>query len=248
MPKYERGTENLHSYKVKLLQSLPESECKVLELGGGSGTVAARIAGLLGQAVTGIDVSKRGVQRLKQRGIDGIVADVDDSIPIEDRSYDVVWCTDLIEHVASPMRLLNAIHRVLKPSETLLLSTPNSAYFGFRLLHLLGRTCSEIQHPHHVHFFSLRMLVELLETTGFETVEVMGRNMPIVFPARVLSPLTSIPGVTQNTVSSLLRKMGLEEADTLTRGTVVHWSFFARRGITLLADQFLVKARKKAKA
>jgi SAM-dependent methyltransferase len=52
-----------------------------------------------------------------------IVADLHD-LPVEDESFDFVLCTEVLEHVADPARVLSELHRVLRPGGGLLLSVP----------------------------------------------------------------------------------------------------------------------------
>ncbi len=124
--KYKKSTEKLHSYKVKLLEFLPKEKSKVLDIGCGSGIMSEKISSL-GHDVEGVDVSKEAIEKLKERGINGRVADVNKNLPFEDTIFDVVWCSDLIEHIWSPGFLLNESYRVLKKDGILLLTTCNSA-------------------------------------------------------------------------------------------------------------------------
>lgn len=54
------------------------------------------------------------------------------------RTFDVVYCGELIEHVFSPDAVLEDIRSVLSPDGVLILSTPNLAYWVNRLLLLAG--------------------------------------------------------------------------------------------------------------
>jgi SAM-dependent methyltransferase len=46
------------------------------------------------------------------------------NIPVIDRSYDHVICTQVLEHVPDPQKVIHEFWRVLKPNGTLWLSTP----------------------------------------------------------------------------------------------------------------------------
>ncbi len=48
---------------------------------------------------------------------------------IPDESYDVALCTGLLEHVPDPQRLINDLHRIIKPGGRVILSA--SAVFGY---------------------------------------------------------------------------------------------------------------------
>lgn len=45
-------------------------------------------------------------------------------LPFIDQTFDLVFCTEVMEHVAEPKRMLQEIHRVLKPGGHLILTTP----------------------------------------------------------------------------------------------------------------------------
>lgn len=46
------------------------------------------------------------------------------SIPVEDERYDLVLCTQVLEHVPDPPKVLREFNRILKPGGTLWLSAP----------------------------------------------------------------------------------------------------------------------------
>lgn len=46
------------------------------------------------------------------------------AIPVEDASFDVVLCTEVMEHIAEPLKLIHEFSRILKPSGLLLLTAP----------------------------------------------------------------------------------------------------------------------------
>jgi ubiquinone/menaquinone biosynthesis C-methylase UbiE len=46
------------------------------------------------------------------------------NIPVTDSSFDVVLCTEVIEHVPDPISAITEISRILKPGGTLLLTAP----------------------------------------------------------------------------------------------------------------------------
>ncbi len=46
------------------------------------------------------------------------------ALPFKDETFDVVLCTEVMEHVPEPQIMLDEIYRVLKPEGTLILTTP----------------------------------------------------------------------------------------------------------------------------
>jgi 2-polyprenyl-3-methyl-5-hydroxy-6-metoxy-1,4-benzoquinol methylase len=47
-------------------------------------------------------------------------------LPIRSGYFDLVLCSEVIEHVPQPCQLVAELHRILKPGGTLIISTPNS--------------------------------------------------------------------------------------------------------------------------
>lgn len=85
-----------------------------------------------------------------------LAIDADKPLPFPEGSFDVIWCSEVIEHLANPAFTLSEFRRVLKPGGRAVLTTPNSTFWLYALLKLFGRTPRDVQHPGHKHFFSLR--------------------------------------------------------------------------------------------
>jgi len=49
-----------------------------------------------------------------------------EEMPLEDCSYDLVLCTQVLEHCTNPQRIVDECHRVLKPGGTLLVTVPSA--------------------------------------------------------------------------------------------------------------------------
>jgi arsenite methyltransferase len=122
---YECGLEVLHPGGVAKTDEMARAcgvgpRTKVLDIGGGRGTTACRLARTFGCQVVGIDVSPDMVeaarQRVRQEGLENQVefrqADAH-ALPFPDESFDVV----LIECVTTLLdrdRAFREFHRVLK--------------------------------------------------------------------------------------------------------------------------------------
>jgi SAM-dependent methyltransferase len=86
----------------------------------------------------------------------GLIANADDSLPSKDRSFDLIWCSEVLEHLGDPEAAIREFERVLKEGGLMLLATPNSYFWLYRLLSILGFTPPRIQNPDHKQFFHLR--------------------------------------------------------------------------------------------
>ncbi|MEZ4465492.1 MAG: class I SAM-dependent methyltransferase [bacterium] len=69
----------------------------------------------------------------------GQVVDANAPLPFKTGSFDLVWCSEVIEHLADPAFSLKELVRVTRPGGELILTTPNSYMVLFRALALVVR-------------------------------------------------------------------------------------------------------------
>ncbi|GAB2683261.1 methyltransferase [Thalassiella azotivora] len=105
-------------------QAVPDGAARVLDLGGGTGGQAVRLAGA-GHDVTVVDPSPDALAALGRRAAEAGVADRVHAVQgdaeglgdvLEDASVDVVLCHGVLEVVDDPDVALSAVRRVLRPS------------------------------------------------------------------------------------------------------------------------------------
>jgi SAM-dependent methyltransferase len=139
---------------------------RVLDLGCRSGAVSQHY--LPGNEVVGLDVDFAALRRATQRGIKPVHGNVEDTLPFEDRSFDVVVAGEMLEHVRAPDEIVAEVRRVLQPGGTFVGSVPNAYRLQSRLLFLAGRPPED--DPTHLHMYSPAALERLL--AGFAKPEL----------------------------------------------------------------------------
>jgi SAM-dependent methyltransferase len=97
------------------------SETRLLDVGSGSAWLGEHFADY-----TGIDVSPAAVEAARRRGREVLLADVDDRLPFEDKSFDGVVLKDVLEHVRDPVQLVTETGRVLRPGGRVFASSPDA--------------------------------------------------------------------------------------------------------------------------
>jgi SAM-dependent methyltransferase len=129
---YDAGASALLGGFFDLVASEVVDRCEagsVLEIGGGPGHLALRLARLApGLRVVGVDIDPAMVERARVRAdragltgrIEHVVADVA-AMPRPDGSVDLVVSTFSMHHWADPIGGLTEIHRVLRPGGTALI-------------------------------------------------------------------------------------------------------------------------------
>ena len=99
---------------------------RVLDLGCGAGRFVAALRDA-GAEPVGVELAEAALERARANapGADlRLVAD-DGSLPLEHASVDLVWCSEVLEHVPDTAHLLLEVRRVLKPGGRLLVTVPH---------------------------------------------------------------------------------------------------------------------------
>ena len=102
---------------------------RMLEVGCGDGALSGVLHNALGLPVVGVDTSEKGLALAREmfasRGLAGEFKLINGyGTGFGDASFDVVVCSDVIEHVDDPGAMLREIHRLLVPGGRLVVTTP----------------------------------------------------------------------------------------------------------------------------
>ena len=134
----ERANPGLHEHVVARAMAItPDRSATVLDIGCGTGALLVRLREQGYTNLAGIDM----VPPAPIRGLRFHALDLDLPVfPLADQSVDLALAVEVMEHVENAGAFLAEVHRVLAPTGSLLLTTPNlhSVEARLRLL-LLGK-------------------------------------------------------------------------------------------------------------
>jgi 2-polyprenyl-3-methyl-5-hydroxy-6-metoxy-1,4-benzoquinol methylase len=169
------------------LLSRVERGDRVLDVGCGEGWFCAALADAGVGNVLGLDVAPEAVRRARaSHPLLHFALCGESELPLEERSMDVVWLGEVLEHVRDGLGLLGECARVLAPGGRLLLSTPDHDWRRRLWLGLSRRAFERHFEPRadHLRFFTRGSLRALLEAAGFEEVAVRARAGVLLVSAR----------------------------------------------------------------
>lgn len=170
------------SYRRAILSLLePNSQANLLDLGSGEGYFTQRMAHAMGTITyTGSDLG----YKTKITGFKAV--DLNSPLPWEDRSFDVVVASHVIEHLNATDLFTREIHRILRDSGYAIISTPNLASWHNIFYLALGRQprTSEVsdemypwvEAPGHRRVFTATELIKFLRFHKFEVERVVGSS------------------------------------------------------------------------
>jgi ubiquinone/menaquinone biosynthesis C-methylase UbiE len=149
---------------------------RALDVGAGTGEFTAALADA-GAAAIGVEVAENALARARARHPDRDfrLVSLDGPLPFEDGSFELVWASEVIEHVTDTARWLSEVRRVLVPGGRLLVTTPSHG----RLRVALGGL-ERFSEPlgDHLHLYTKRSLRTLLDEFGFARIDVRAVEGP----------------------------------------------------------------------
>jgi SAM-dependent methyltransferase len=131
-------------------------------------------------------------------------------LPFEDCKYDLIICTEVLEHLLWPQRVVLECFRVLKINGWMVVSVPNCVSLTYRIAWMLGRIPSCASSGNlpgslggdayeredgvfvggHVIDFNLKRFKKVIESAGFMIVKAKGAG---IFWRRQLLPHWFVP-------------------------------------------------------
>ena len=95
----------------------------VLDAGCGMGDLLLRIPGV------GVEIAEPYLEVSRERGLEVQQGRIED-LPFEDEDFDVVICTDVLEHVVNIHAAVEELLRVLKDGGHIIVRVPDSEWVG----------------------------------------------------------------------------------------------------------------------
>jgi len=161
------------------------SDQAVLDVGCGRG----EYLGLMGAGSVGLELDGRLIEEGRQRGLDIRQWNFEEGLPQDlQGAFDVVWCSNLLEHSPAPHELLLRLRTAFRAEGVLLVAVP--------VVHRIARGAWHGFLAHdHVSFFTPRTAALTIERAGFSVEWVASGSAPGL-PLWVCRLLTVVsPGV-----------------------------------------------------
>ena len=114
----------------------------------------------------GLEPSTRTVGEAREKGFEIIEGTVEKA-DIASESFDVAMMDSVIEHVLDPLRVLQIVHRILRPRGVVVLKTPR---FGGPAYRRHGKDWNGFRVGYHTYLFTSQTLGRTLEQVGFEVL------------------------------------------------------------------------------
>lgn len=136
----------------------------VADVGCGVGEKLNKFISPLDTTVVGIDLPESiNIAQKKYTG-EFIADNFDNDIPLVKRKFDLVICSDVIEHIVNPDTLINYIKKITHSNSLIIFSTPERDYHR-------GFDCMKSNKPEHIREWNTLELKNYLESRSLTVKE-----------------------------------------------------------------------------
>lgn len=116
---------------------------------------------------TDISAEQIEINQEKHQDIKFMFADLSEPLPFKDNSFDIIWSSEVLEHLYFPLFALQEFHRVLRPGGKALLTVPYHGLFKNLIIALFKFDRHYDPKYPHVRFFTKKTLSKLVLKSGF---------------------------------------------------------------------------------
>lgn len=160
-----------------LHQHIDVKSAKVLDVGCGTGLFFKPLVSAGCSELYGVDGSHGFIDRAVKRGYKQVIVIPDlniNSLPFNDKEFDLIVCKDVFEHLLNPKHVLAEICRVVKDGGLVLIHVPNHFPLEGRIKFLITNNIDTFKYFNsegrwdfpHIRFFEYRDLLKVIEENG----------------------------------------------------------------------------------
>jgi methionine biosynthesis protein MetW len=143
---------------------------RVLDVGCGTGALAAAVRVSRGAEVVGVEPEPTRAAAARSKGLSVEVGVLTATLLEQLGRFDVVLIADVLEHLVNPGSMLQLVRTALRPDGMMVVSVPNVAHWTVRVDLLRGRFRYShwgIMDAEHLRWFTRQSLNDLLARCGF---------------------------------------------------------------------------------
>lgn len=192
---YQNGVKNnifqrtWHTKKLNsVISNILDYPGSILDVGCASGWFLSQVHRKFPKAkCSGIDIYPDAIRYGKKKypKISFTISDAH-SIPFNSGSFDLVICTEVLEHVGDPLNVLLEIKRVLRKNGHAIIELDSGSLLFSVVWFFWGLSRGSVWHHAHLHSFTVGKLEKMLAKSGFviERKNTFNMGMAMVFSVR----------------------------------------------------------------
>jgi len=173
-----KGISNNNIYRgiVKLL--LNKHFNNMLDFGGGNGNLSRLIYDLnICKHITIADIIEKPANIPEY--FDYVKCDLNNTTGLENESFDLILCCEVIEHLENPRALFRELFRLLKPGGILIVTTPNNESIRSIISLLFKKhfaAFTDTSYPAHITALLEKDLIRIAKENYFKDLKISFTN------------------------------------------------------------------------
>ncbi len=171
MPNYDFFNPDPYGVHTKALNLVGEKK-RVLEIGCATGQISRRLAEN-GCEVIGIEINKESAEIAKKYCKAVLICDVETIEDFLHHDFDFILLLDVLEHLRSPLALLEKLKTYIKKGGSIVVSLPNVTNWRVRWDLLFGRfdySDYGILDKSHLRFFNEKSARKIMQDADFDII------------------------------------------------------------------------------
>ncbi len=160
-----------HSQKLKIvLDGIKGSPKSILDVGCASGWFLNELSKHYPRSkCSGIDLYKEAITygRKRYRHLHLTYGDAH-SLPYPAKKFDLIICTEVLEHVIKPQKVLQEIRQVLKPTGTAIIEMDTANWMFTAVWFFWTHVRKGVWKDAHIYHFNERKLETMIKESGFK--------------------------------------------------------------------------------
>ena len=172
-----------HSY-LDRIEKTAATGGQLLDIGAATGTFL-EVARQRGWQTKGVEISAYAAAEGVKKNLD-IVAGTIQTARLNHNFFDVITLWDVFEHVENPKKEIEDISDLLKPNGVIAMNLPDT---GSLFAKISGKFWPLLLPPEHIHLFSKKGLINLLERKGYKILitDRIGKKFKPAYILQILS-------------------------------------------------------------
>ncbi len=154
----------------------------ILEAGCGSAAFTPHLAKYTNHMLA-CDISPEQIKKNSATfpDIHFFTQDLSRPLACENNAIDVIWCSEVLEHLFAPAYAVSEFYRVLKPGGKLLVTVPYHGCFKNMLIALFKWNEHFSADNPHIRFFTKKTISSIVTKAGFRSIriETCGMGKPL---------------------------------------------------------------------
>lgn len=168
-------SDRFYQFCIKIVDKI---QGDVLDIGCGQGFLIEKLLKKTKHnSVVGVDISPKLCSIASARNPKAIIFNSDaENLPFTRNSFDIIFITEVLEHLLAPRKAISEISRVLKPKGKLVLTVPNRDWFLFKRYSISKKSFQPVDDR----WYRVREIKKLLSQNGFKIIKIIGEG-PLYF-------------------------------------------------------------------